>query len=81
MVVVLTALGERDRAVQDGEVRAGEALRTMTNVEALSVREAVDLCGRGVIVREKPGCGRSTAACRTAVKKDASGERCLARLV
>ena len=52
MVVVLTALGERDRAVQDGEVRAGEALRTMTNVEALSVREAVDLCGRGVIVRE-----------------------------
>ena len=51
-VVVLTALGERDRAVQDGEVRAGEALRTRTDVEALSVREAVDWCGRGVTVRE-----------------------------
>ena len=50
--MVLTALGERDRAVQDGEVRAGEALRTMTDVEGLSVREAVDWCGRGVTVRE-----------------------------
>jgi hypothetical protein len=26
--------------------------RTMTDVEALSVREAVDWCGRGVTVRE-----------------------------
>jgi hypothetical protein len=51
-LTVLTALGERDRAVQDGEVSAGEALRTRTDVEALSVREAVDWCGRGVTVRE-----------------------------
>jgi hypothetical protein len=52
MVEVLTALGERDRAVQDAEVRAGEALRTMTDEEGLSVREAVDWCGSGVTVRE-----------------------------
>ena len=50
--MVLTVLGECDWAVQAGEVRAGEALRTMTNVEALLVREAVDWCGSGVTVRE-----------------------------
>jgi hypothetical protein len=29
-VAVLTALGERDRAVKDAEMRAGEALRAMS---------------------------------------------------
>jgi hypothetical protein len=52
-VAVLTALGVRDGAVRDAERRAGEALRTMTNKEGLSVREAVDRCGSGgLTVRE-----------------------------
>ena len=51
-VAVLTALGERDALVRDAEQRAGQALRTMTDDEGLSVREAVDWCGSGVTVRE-----------------------------
>ena len=51
-VVVLTALRERDAAVQDSERRAGEALRMMTDDEGLSVREAVDWCGSGLTVLE-----------------------------
>jgi hypothetical protein len=51
-VAVLTALGERDALVRDAELRAGQALRTMTDYEGLSVREAVDWCGSGVTVRE-----------------------------
>ncbi|HET9563083.1 MAG TPA: hypothetical protein VFP27_00875 [Mycobacterium sp.] len=51
-VEVLTAIGERDGAVRDAERRAGEALRTMTVDEGLSVREAADWCGGGVTVRE-----------------------------
>jgi hypothetical protein len=52
VVAVLTALGERDALVRDAERRAGQALRTMTDNEGLSVREAVDWCGSGVTVRE-----------------------------
>jgi hypothetical protein len=52
-VNVLTALGERDRAVRDAERRAGEALQTMTIDEGLSLREAVAWCGSGALtVRE-----------------------------
>jgi hypothetical protein len=51
-VVVLTALGERDALVRDAERRAGQALRTMTDDEGLSLREAVDWCGSGITVRE-----------------------------
>ena len=51
-IAVLTALGERDALVRDAERRAGQALRTMTEDEGLSVREAVDWCGSGVTVRE-----------------------------
>jgi hypothetical protein len=51
-VVVLTALGERDALVRDAERRAGQALRTMTEEEGLSLRAAVDWCGSGVSVRE-----------------------------
>jgi hypothetical protein len=51
-VAVLTALGERDAAVRDAERRAGEALRTMTDEEGLSVRQAVEWCGSAVTVRE-----------------------------
>ena len=51
-VAVLTALGERDAEVRDREMRAGEALQTMTTEEGLSLREAVEWCGSGVTVRE-----------------------------
>jgi predicted nucleic acid-binding protein len=52
-VAVLTALGERDRAVRDAERRAGGgALLAMTDDERLSAREAADWCGSGVTVRE-----------------------------
>src|SRR5215211_8033713 len=51
-VAVLTALGEGDALVREAERRAGQALRTMTDNEGLSVREAVDWCGSGVTVRE-----------------------------
>ena len=51
-VAVLTALGERDALIRDAEQRAGQALRSMTDDEGLSLREAVDWCGSGVTVRE-----------------------------
>jgi hypothetical protein len=51
-VAVLTALGERDALVRDAERRAGQMLRTMTDDEGLSLREAVDWCGGSVTVRE-----------------------------
>jgi hypothetical protein len=51
-VAVLTVLGERDALIRDAERRAGQALRTMTDGEGLSVREAVDWCGGGLTVQE-----------------------------
>jgi hypothetical protein len=51
-VAVLTAIGERDGAVWDAERRAGEALRTMTGDEGLSVRAAAEWCGNAVTMRE-----------------------------
>jgi hypothetical protein len=51
-VRVLVAVGERDAAVADAERRAGEALREMTEDEALSVREAVEWCGDEITTRE-----------------------------
>jgi hypothetical protein len=52
VVAVLTALAERDALVRDAERRAGQALRTMTDDERLSLREAVDWCGNAVTTRE-----------------------------
>jgi hypothetical protein len=63
-VEVLTALGERDALVRDAERRAGQALRTMTDEEGLSLREAVEWCGSGVTVREITRLLRPTAATR-----------------
>jgi hypothetical protein len=51
-VAVLTAIGERDGAVWDAEKRAGEALRTMTDDEGLSVRAAADWCDNAIAMRE-----------------------------
>ena len=44
-VQVLTALAERDALIAVCERRAGEALVTMTEAEAMTVREAVQWCG------------------------------------
>jgi hypothetical protein len=51
-VQVLTAVEERDAALADTERRAGAALRQMTEVEGLTLSEAVDWCGDEVSVRE-----------------------------
>ena len=51
-VEVMTALGERDAAVRDGERRACAALQTMTDEEGLSLRETAEWCGSCVTVRE-----------------------------
>src|ERR687898_176943 len=48
-VAVLTALGERDALVRDAERRAAQAVRTMIDDEGLSLREAVDWCGRSLM--------------------------------
>jgi hypothetical protein len=52
VVQVLTAVGERDVAVAATEKRAGAALRQMTEVEGLTLREAVEWCGEEISVRE-----------------------------
>lgn len=44
-VTVVTALAERDAHVLACEARAGEALRTLTEAEGLSLRDAVEWCG------------------------------------
>ncbi len=44
-VTVVTALAERDALVTACEARAGEALRTLTGAEGLTLREAVQWCG------------------------------------
>lgn len=51
-VLVLTAIGERDVAVTAAERRAGTALREMTEVEGLNLREAVAWCDERVSLRE-----------------------------
>jgi hypothetical protein len=51
-VQVMTAVGERDAAVAEAEMRAGAALREMTTVEGVTLREAVEWCGDQIGVRE-----------------------------
>ena len=51
-VLVMTAVGERDAAVAEAERRAGAALREMTRVEGVTLREAVEWCGDQIGVRE-----------------------------
>jgi hypothetical protein len=52
VVQVLMAVGERDVAVAATEKRAGAALRQMTEVEGLTLREAVEWCGEEFSMRE-----------------------------
>ena len=49
---VMVAIGERDAAVVEAEKRAGAALREFTEVEGLSLGEAVEWCAETVTVRE-----------------------------
>jgi hypothetical protein len=49
---VLTAIGERDAAVAAAERRAGNALAQMTDVEGLTLAQAVDWCGDDLSARE-----------------------------
>lgn len=51
-VEVVTALGERDAALAETELRAGKALRAMTEGEGATLREAVAWCGDHVSMRE-----------------------------
>jgi hypothetical protein len=50
-VGILTALAERDEAIQVAEMQAAEAVRGLL-AERLSVREIGELCGGQVDVRE-----------------------------
>lgn len=68
-VRVLTAIGERDVAVAATERRAGAALREMTEVEGLNLREAVAWCDDRVGLRE------ATRLRRAADDNPASGQR------
>lgn len=43
-VQVMTAIAERDNAVADAERRAAHALREMTDVEGLALREVAEWC-------------------------------------
>ena len=63
-VTVVTALAERDSLVLACEARAGEALRTLTGQEGLSLREAVAWCGgdEQLTVREATRLRRVEAA-------------------
>ena len=49
---VMTAIGERDEAVAKKERRAGTALRELTEVEGISLAEAVEWCDEQISVRE-----------------------------
>lgn len=51
-VQVLTAVGERDAAVEQYEQNVGAALQQMTEDEGLTLREALDWCGDQVPMRE-----------------------------
>jgi hypothetical protein len=59
-VQVLVAIRERDAAMADADRRAGQALREMTKDDGLSVREAVEWCGKELSTRE------ATRLCRLA---------------
>ncbi|RHW23727.1 hypothetical protein D0Z08_28375 [Nocardioides immobilis] len=51
-VQVVTAIVERDEAVAQAEQRAGAALRELTDVEGLSLAEAVEWCDEQVSAKE-----------------------------
>lgn len=74
-VQVAAALMERDEAVAGAEGRAGEALRTMTKEEGLSVREALAWCGEPVSVREAARLVKAAAPTGTTDDEPPAGRR------
>lgn len=52
VVQILTAMGERDAVITDTERRAGVALTQLTQVEGLTLVEAVAWCGDELSMRE-----------------------------
>lgn len=60
-VQVMTAIGERDAAVAAAEQRAGDALREMTTVESVTLREAVEWCGDQIGIREATRLRKASA--------------------
>jgi hypothetical protein len=73
---VLTALGERDGAVRDAELRAGGALLAMTDDEGLSMHEAVEWCGGGLTLREVTRLRRLAAQPSGVVQGERAARRC-----
>lgn len=70
---VLVAIGQRDAAVAETEKRAGEALRELTEVEGLSVGEAVEWCGETITVREAKRLRRLSGPAGGAIVKAGTG--------
>lgn len=77
-VQVMTAVGERDAAVAEAEKRAGAALREMTTVEGVTLREAVEWCGDQIGVREATRLRRLAENDQDDEKGDEDGARALA---
>lgn len=77
-VQVMTAVGERDAAVAEAEKRAGAALREMTTVEGVTLREAVEWCGDQIGVREATRLRRLAENDQDAEKGDEDGATGLA---
>lgn len=80
-VQVMTAVGERDAAVAEAEKRAGAALREMTTVEGVTLREAVEWCGDQIGVREATRLRRLAENDQDAEKGDEDGATGLAATV
>ena len=58
---VMVAIGERDAAVAVAEKRAGAALRQLTDVEGLNLKDALEWCGETLTAREATRLRRSVA--------------------
>jgi hypothetical protein len=72
---VMVAIGQRDAAVAETEKRAGDALRELTEVEGLSLGEAVEWCGETITVREATRLRRLAAPDSSAETEGAAAER------
>lgn len=80
---VMVAIGERDAAVDVAEKRAGDALRLLTDVEGLSLREAIEWCGETLTAREATRLRRSVGKDADAVDGEpahAAGSKAPAQL-
>jgi len=73
-VQVLTALGERDAAVSDSEMRAGTALAQMTGAEGLTLAQAVEWCGLDLSMREATRLRQLSTATEAATEAATRGD-------